>query len=164
MATDDVPPMEDYDMRGRTYRYAEKTPLYPFGFGLSYVEFEYGNLQMPDGALEVGEMALVSAEVTNQGARPAEEVVQLYVHDDEASVRTPNWQLSGIERVKLQPGETATVEFEITPRMLDLVNKEGERVLEPGTFTISIGGSLPTDRSRELGAPAPVTGTLVVEG
>lgn len=111
--------------------------LWPFGFGLSYTTFGYTNLQVQAGATSV----TVRCDVKNTGARPGDEVVQLYFRDDVSSVTTYELNLCGFERVPLAPGETRTVTFAVPLNALELINREGRRVVEPGTFTIKVGTS-----------------------
>lgn len=156
--TAELPAFEDYSMAGRTYRFMQREPLYPFGFGLSYTRFEYGPLVLSANRLERGQPVGVAVEVTNVGGREAEEVVQLYLSDDEASVRVPRCSLVGFRRISLEPAESKTVEFDITPQMMEVVLDDGTRALEPGSFTVVVGGSLPGRRSVQLGAPEPAKG------
>ena len=160
MSLDQVPPFADYSMAGRTYRYSEEAPLYPFGFGLSYTRFEYGALKLSPKKVRPGKCVAAEATVKNAGERESEEVVQLYVRDDAASARTPRWALKAFRRVRLAPGESQKVRFEITPAMMELIDERGEAVLEPGSFTVFIGGSCPDARSEALGAPKPASGTF----
>lgn len=160
---DQLPPYEDYSMEGRTYRYMEQEPLYPFGFGLSYTEFEYSDIELSSESLREGDSVTAKATVTNVGDFESDEVVQLYISDLEASVRVPIHSLKGAERISLSPGESTEVEFEINSELLKLVNEEGEKQLEPGEFEIKIGGGVPTERSKELGASEPVKTILSVD-
>ena len=137
-------------MKGRTYRYAEKTPLYPFGYGLSYTRFAYRDVAVSSARVRPGETVTVSATVENVGQRASDEVVQLYVKDLEASCVVPLHDLRGFARVRLGPGEAHTVSFDLAPRDLMMVNERGQRVLEPGRFRATIGGSQPDARSVEL--------------
>jgi beta-glucosidase len=148
----DLPPFEDYRMDGRTYRYFRGDTLYPFGYGLSYTRFAYGNLQLSTTAIALGEASpadadspvmTVRADVQNVGQRAGDEVVQLYISDLAASVPVPLRQLAGFERVHLAPGETKTVAFAVTPRQLSLIDDAGRRIVEPGTFEIAVGGRQP---------------------
>ena len=154
MSVDDLPPYEDYAMANRTYRYMEKDPLFPFGFGLSYSIFSYGDLSLSSKTIDASESTTLTTTVTNTGDYAAEEVVQLYISDLSASVDVPKYSLRKFQRVALQPGASREVTFEILPKDLEIVNEDGERVLEPGAFRISVGGSVPSERSLELGAPA----------
>jgi beta-glucosidase len=158
MSEDQLPPFEDYSMVGRTYRYVTEEPLYPFGFGLSYARFEYGPTRVSPERVERGGSVAVEVEVRNAGECEADEVVQLYLTDDEASVRVPRWELKAFRRVRLAPGASETVAFEISPEQMELVDESGGRVLEPGTFTVTVGGSSPGARSEALGAPPPAVG------
>jgi len=137
-----LPPFEEYDMTNRTYRYFSGEPLYPFGYGLSYTTFEYSNLQTPAEA-KIGEALKVKVSVKNTGELAGDEVVQLYLKDEEASTPRPKIQLEGFERIHLQPGELKTVEFEIQPRQFSMIGADDTRIIEPGWFTVSVGGGQP---------------------
>ena len=141
-SVDQLPPFGEYAMKGRTYRYFTGDPLFPFGHGLSYTTFAYENLQLPNLA-SVGEKVRVSVEVTNEGDRAGDEVVQLYIKDREASVPVPVRSLAAFQRLRLLPGERQRVEFAISPRQFSLIAQDGSRVVEPGVFEISIGGKQP---------------------
>ncbi|UZK66021.1 glycoside hydrolase family 3 N-terminal domain-containing protein [Sphingomonas sp. M1-B02] len=123
----------------RGYLFAETSPLYPFGYGLSYTTFEMGAPVLATPTIGRYNKVKVSVDVTNTGTRAGDEVVQLYVRDDLASVTRPVKELKAFERVSLQPGEKKTVSFELTPRDLSLWNVDMKRVVEPGTFTVSAG-------------------------
>ncbi|MDT0643556.1 glycoside hydrolase family 3 N-terminal domain-containing protein [Zunongwangia sp. F363] len=148
---DDLPPYEDYSMNGRTYKYMDEAPMYPFGYGLSYTSFDYSGINLSKNKVKKGNSLQASVKVTNTGEKGAEEVVQLYVSDVETSVDAPKYQLFGVKRVKLEPGASEEISFEITPEMMELVNLEGERVLEKGDFKVYLGGSTPHQRNVELG-------------
>ncbi|MAM20234.1 MAG: glycosyl hydrolase [Gramella sp.] len=148
---DDLPPYEDYSMKGRTYKYMEAAPMYPFGYGLSYADFDYSDIQLSENKVKKGKKLTASVEVTNTGDTAGEEVVQLYIQDVETSVSAPKYQLFGVKRVTLEAGAQQSVEFSITPEMMELVNEKGERVLEKGTFKVYVGGSTPHERNVELG-------------
>jgi beta-glucosidase len=149
---DQLPAYEDYTMKGRTYRYMEAEPMYPFGFGLSYTQFEYSNLTLSKNVVKKNEKLEAQVTLTNRGKVTSEEVVQLYLTDVKASAATPLYALKGIQRIKLEPGKSVVVSFSITPDMLMLIDDKGNSILEPGVFTVSIGGSLPGNRSHQLGA------------
>jgi beta-glucosidase len=160
---EDLPAYDNYDMTNRTYRYMENEPLFPFGFGLSYTQFEYSGLSLSSESISAGDGVTARVSVTNQGDMAAEEVVQLYVTDEEASVPVPKYALKAFQRVALEPGESKEVEFEVKPADLEIVDFAGKRVLEPGAFTISVGGSVPSQRSLDLGAPRYLQAELVVK-
>jgi len=128
-------------MQGRTYRYFKGEPLYPFGFGLSYTKFNYDNLRLSEKSINAGQPITVSVDVTNVGKIGGDEVVQLYLTDVAASVPVPIRTLVGFDRISLRPREKRTVTFTITPRQMSLIDDAGKRVIEPGEFLISIGGS-----------------------
>lgn len=141
-SVDQLPPFEDYNMQGKTYRYFTQEPLYPFGYGLSYTTFSYSNLEIPAQAV-AGNKVTVKVTVTNTGKREGDEVVQLYLTDEKASTPRPIRQLEGFERISLKPGESKVVEFNLEPRQFSIINKKNKRVIEPGYFTISVGGKQP---------------------
>ena len=141
-SVEQLPAFENYDMEGRTYRYFRQDPLYPFGFGLSYTNFKYSDLSIPAEA-KVGDKINVSVKVTNTGDRDGEEVVQLYLTDEKASSPRPIRQLEGFKRVSLKKGESKTVEFTLEPRQLSMINNKDKQVVEPGWFTIALGGEQP---------------------
>jgi beta-glucosidase len=155
-SVDQLPPYEDYAMAGRTYRYMTAEPLYPFGFGLSYSSFAYGDLTLDSDDVAAGASLGVHCTVTNAGSVEAEEVVQWYLSDLEATVAVPLHKLVGFQRVRLAPGERRSLEFTIRPEMLALVDEEGQSRLEPGQFRITVGGCSPGARGIALGAPEAV--------
>ena len=160
-SADQLPDFEDYAMKGRTYRYFDKKPLYPFGFGLSYTKFKYANLQIPaDGTAEKD--FTITAEVSNIGDRDGEEVVELYLKDEKASTPRPIVQLEGFERISLKKGETKTVHFTITPRQLSMINNKKQLVVEPGKFTVSIGGKQPDGSADILTGRIKITGKTII--
>jgi len=147
---DQVPPFTDYRLKGRTYRYLEDEPLYPFGYGLSYTSFTYHRLRLSSKVVQADEPLEVSVEVENTGERAGDEVVQLYLKDLETSGPAPICALQGFTRIHLQPGEKRTVSFTVTPRQRAFINDEGKCLLEPGTFRVTVGGSQPDARSEAL--------------
>ena len=149
-STDELPDFNDYSMNNRTYRYYKGTPLYPFGYGLSYTDIEYKNARMNKTEGNIGDCFTVEVEVKNNGKYKVHEAVQLYVKDIEASTRVPNWQLRGIENVCLEAGETKKVSMSISARDFALITENGECVVEPGTFLIAVGGQQPDERSSNL--------------
>ncbi|MEO1587629.1 MAG: glycoside hydrolase family 3 N-terminal domain-containing protein [Bacteroidota bacterium] len=162
-AVEDLPPYEDYAMRNRTYRYMEKEPLFPFGFGLSYTTFTYTDLQFSAPSTQAGKSLEVSFTLNNTGSYEGEEVVQLYLRDEEASTYTPIYSLKGFQRVRLGAGQSQDLTFTLTPQMMELVNEKGERILEKGKFKVFVGGSQPSKRSQDLGSSAWLEGVFDLE-
>jgi beta-glucosidase len=160
---DQLPPYEDYSMKGRTYRFMQSEPMYPFGFGLSYTKFTYGDVKLSATTIKKKQPVTIEANVTNTGTTAGEEVVQAYITDLESSVSAPLFSLCGIKRLNLKPGESAVVKFTITPEMMMLVNLNGESILESGKFKVAVGGSLPTSRSETLGSAKPVEATFTLK-
>ena len=152
---DQLPPFEDYSMDGRTYRYMTEEPLYPFGFGLSYTNFEYADLSLERSEVNAGENLVGSVTVKNTGQRAATEVAQIYLSDLEASTTVPLSKLVSFERVNLEPGESRILQFSLTPEMMSFFNDDGRLTLEPGEFRLEVGGCSPGRRGQNLGAPAP---------
>ena len=154
---DQLPPFDDYSMEGRTYRYMTGEPLYPFGFGLSYSNFEYVDLTLDESEIEAGTSLDVSITVRNTGDRTAPEVVQFYLSDLEASTIVPLHHLIGFERVILEPGKSRLLKFTLTPEMMSFFDDNGKLTLEPGEFRLEVGSCSPGRRGLELGSPTPVT-------
>nr|WP_294930768.1 beta-glucosidase BglX [uncultured Flavobacterium sp.] len=127
----------------------EKTPQFPFGFGLSYTTFEYKNLKINKTSFAKNEAVKITVEVTNSGNYDGKEVVQLYIHDDVASIARPVKELKGFELIDLKKGETKTVIFTLTEKELGFYNNEGNYLVESGTFKIMVGGS--SDKGLEGG-------------
>ncbi len=115
------------------------TPLYPFGYGLSYTTFAYRDLQVRHARLGTNDTLVVSVTVANTGNRSGSEVAQLYVHDDVASVTRPVRQLRGFRRVELGPGAAQTIEFRVPVQQLGLWNQAMKYVVEPGAFHVYVG-------------------------
>src|SRR5690606_13022836 len=107
-----LPSFDNYDMEGRTYKYFKGEPLYPFGYGLSYTTFRYDDLTLGKKA-KVGDNVTVKVKVTNAGKVAGDEVVQLYLKDEEASTIRPKVQLEGFKRIHLNAGESKVVDFEL---------------------------------------------------
>lgn len=123
------------------YADVEKTPQFPFGFGLSYTAFEYKNLKINKAAFAKGESVKVSVEITNSGNYDGKEVAQLYIQDVAASLARPIKELKGFELVDLKKGETKTITFTLTDKELGFFDNDGNYLVEAGTFKIMVGGS-----------------------
>lgn len=144
----DLPDFQNYGMEGRTYRYFKGTPLFAFGYGLSYTNFTYKNLQISASVATNGD-SKVSVEVTNTGKRDGDEIVQLYVSNKEATVPVPIRTLAGFKSVFLKAGETKKIEFILLPQNFSVIDKDYNRVVQPGAFQISVGGGQPEAKSIE---------------
>jgi beta-glucosidase len=155
-ATVDLPSFDDYNMTGRTYRYATKEPLFPFGFGLSYARFEYLDLSITR-PIEPAKGLQVAVTLKNTSSIAADEVVQLYLSAIETRVPAPVSQLIAFRRTKLRPGQVKTIRFHVSPEMLMLYDENGRLQLTPGKYKLITGGCSPGPRGVELGAPQPVT-------
>lgn len=136
--------------RGDDYTNLTGQPLFPFGFGLSYTTFEYSDLKVDKPLFAVGESAKVSFKIKNNGKYKGDEVVQLYIRDEFASVARPVKELKGFQRISLKPGEEKTIEFIITPDLLKMYDADMKEVIEPGTFRIMIGSSSADIRLRTV--------------
>jgi len=156
-STDDLPPYADYAMKGRTYRYMEKEPLYPFAFGLSYTTFAFTNLQISVQELSAHEQAALSVHVINTGKFDGEEVVQLYVAKKDRNETDPVCSLRAFTRVSLKQGEEKLVPFTLDAGMFESISEEGESVLVPGTYVVTVAEAAPIPSSRKLGAAVPVS-------
>ena len=125
----------------RGYLFANKEPLFPFGFGLSYTTFAYSNLKISPAKIGPTDKATVSVTVTNSGKRAGDEIVQLYIRDLVSSVTRPIMELKDFRRISLAPGESKTVEFVITPDKLSFLDLNMKSVVEPGWFDVMVGTS-----------------------
>lgn len=148
--TEELPGFCDYSMKGRTYRYMKNEALYPFGYGLGYSKFQFGEIKIFKESINAGEEVSCEVTVENIGRYEADEIVQLYLEDVEASVEIPRWQLAGIRRLHLKPGEAAEIIFTVSPRQMALIDNEGSCVLEPGFFNVYVSGNQPDERSLRL--------------
>ena len=127
--------------RNRSYAFVDSSPLFPFGYGLSYTSFKFDNVRIEPAKIGPGGTAKVTVDVTNTGTREGDEVPQMYIHQRVASVTQPVMQLRGFDRITLKPGEKKTVEFSITPDTLAILDINMNRVVEPGMFDIMVGPS-----------------------
>jgi beta-glucosidase len=130
-----------YYSQGTNHAYVENlaTPLFPFGYGLSYTKFEYGDLQISAGSGDV--LQKVTCTVKNVGDRDGDEVVQLYITDDVASVAQPPVLLKAFKRLNIKKGESETITFELRKEDLSIYDFNLSQVVEPGSFTVKVGSS-----------------------
>jgi beta-glucosidase len=125
----------------KEYLFLEKGPIYPFGYGLSYTNFEYSNINVSNAVITPNSEITASVTVTNTGKVKAKEVVQMYIKDEIGSVTRPDKELKGFEKIELNPGESKTIIFTINPKMLEFTGLEMKKVLEAGDYTVKIGTS-----------------------
>jgi beta-glucosidase len=144
----DLPAFNSYEMKNRTYRYFDGTALYPFGYGLSYTEYEYSPVRMP-AAVKAGDSVKVSVSVKNTGKTDGEEVVQLYMSYPGVNGQKPLYALKAFDRVSLKAGESKTVEFSLSPRELGLVDDAGVLKVSGGKRKLYIGGASPAQTHAE---------------
>jgi len=152
-SVDDLPPFEDYKVEGRTYRYFNGKPLFPFGHGLSYTTFEYSNLQISEQDVQAGDKVVVKVDITNKGLRAGDEVVQLYIRQIEGARSA--MKLKGFSRLSLAPGECKTVTFHLHTNQLGLYDNEMRYMVQPQAVIVLIGRSA---------GDLPLAGTFNVVG
>lgn len=156
----DLPEFVDYKMDNRTYRYFKGTPLYGFGYGLSYTSFKYDQLKMP-AKVEKGKPVSVSVQITNTGKMAGEEVAQLYVINQNTAIKSPLKTLKGFERVYLKSGESKTITFNLSPEDLSHVTEAGVYQEFSGEIKIAIGGHQPGEPNKSTSTI--LTKTLLIQ-
>jgi beta-glucosidase len=157
---DQLPPFEDYSMKGRTYRYFEGTPLYPFGYGLSYTTFSYGGLSVPTEVV-AGSPLVAEVTLTNTGSRAGDEVAQLYLNFPKVP-GAPLRALRAFQRVHLAAGASQKVKFELNPRDMSMVTEAGEPIVAEGAYTVSVGGGQPNTGAQVVTGSFNVKGTVTL--
>lgn len=158
-----MPEFTDYSMKRRTYRYLERKPLYPFGYGLTYGDIQVENVQITGGFGEIQENVQLNIRVKNYGTYATEDVIQVYVKDMDSVHEVKNSRLCGYQRVSLQPGEEKNISLSLTQEAFCVVNEKGERHQEGKHFRIFVGTCQPDERSRELTGKSPITVEMMVE-
>lgn len=151
----ELPDFQDYSMAGRTYKYFEGEPLYPFGYGLSYTKFVYSDLKAP-ATVNAGQNMTVSVTVTNTGSMDSDTVAEFYLKDVQASVTVPKYRLCGFWHIGIKAGQSEQVTVQIPTEMFTVVNEDGERIFEPGEFILYAGGFQPDARSEALTGEKPL--------
>jgi beta-glucosidase len=157
-----LPAYEDYAMKGRTYRYMQAEPMYPFGYGLSYTQFNYSDIKLSVSQLSKNTTTMAEVSVANIGKFDSDEVVQLYVTLPNGQKDAPLYSLKAFKRIHLKAGQHERVNFEISPEMLQSFNELGKEVLTNGNYKITIAGASPALRSTALGMPYAKSAMLLV--
>jgi len=164
-SVNDLPPFEDYNMEGRTYRYFRGQPLYPFGHGLSYTRFSYSGLAIEPARIQPGDSVKLTVQVENTGKISGDEVVQVYLTDKEAAFPVPIRALKGFKRISLEPGEKKNLSFFLAPRDMSVIDNNGRRVIEPGKFVVTVGGKQPGfSGTADAATTMTLEGSFEVEG
>lgn len=160
--TKELPDFKDYSMKNRTYRYMKQEALYPFGFGLSYTDFEITEAGLSSDTIEAGKKIQANVRIKNTGEVRGAETVQVYVHACMSDA--PNYQLKALKKVELQPGEEKEVTLTLEDKDFGLYNKEGVRVLNACDYEVFVGSSQPDSRSVELTGKTPVRFVITQPG
>jgi beta-glucosidase len=158
---DQLPPFDDYSMKGRTYRYFAGRPLYPFGYGLSYTTFSYSELKLPADPVQAGQPMQVEATVTNTGKLSGDEVAELYLSFPDV-MGAPIRALRGFHRVHLEPGQSQRVRFDLKPRDMSMVSEAGDTMIPEGRYSVSVGGGQPNTGAPAVAGTFEITGTVVL--
>jgi beta-glucosidase len=146
----DLPDFSNYDMTNRTYRYFTGEALYPFGYGLSYTNFKYDMMSVPS-SIAKGKKLVVTARVTNTGKRSGEEVVQLYISNQDKNIKSPLKALKGFQRISLKASESKMVKFNLSTDDLSVVSETGSLQQVKGKIMISVGGGQPGIKNKTTG-------------
>jgi len=154
-----LPAFEDYAMKGRTYRYFQGTPLYPFGYGLSYTTFSYSGLTGPTNAVSAGSPVPFDVTVTNTGKKAGDEVAQLYLEFPSVP-GAPLRALRAFQRVHLEAGGSQKVHFELQPRDLSMVTEAGDPIIAEGQYSVSVGGGQPNSGAQVVNSKFNIKGKL----
>jgi beta-glucosidase len=162
-STNQLPPYNDYSMKGRTYRYMTEKPQYPFGFGLSYTNFRFDSISLSSPAISTGGAVKAAVTVTNTGKRDADEVVQIYVSKDGRGEDEPLSSLKSFRRIFIPAGKSKKAEFDLPSSAFETVSADGEYRLVSGSYNIIAADAAPVAVAVEKGAPSPVSAKIRVE-
>ena len=162
-STSQLPPYNDYSMKGRTYRYMTEKPLYPFGFGLSYTTFRFDSITLSSSSLSAGGSVKAIVSVTNTGKRDADEVVQIYISKEGRGEDEPLLSLKDFRRIFIPAGKTKKVEFDLPSSVFETVNSDGEYRLISGSYHITAADAAHAAVAVEKGAAAPIFTKIKVE-
>jgi beta-glucosidase len=157
VSTRDLPAFTDYALKNRTYRYYTGTPLWGFGYGLSYSTFHYGPVKLSASSVAAGQPLTATVTVTNTSRRPGDEVVETYLKTPQPD--GPMHSLVGFQRIHLKPGESRDVSLELSPRALSSVDNQGQRSVLPGAYHLSIGAAQPAETTTKSEINFSINGT-----
>lgn len=159
-----LPPFEDYSMKGRTYRFFNDTPLYPFGYGLTYSDFTIKSDFVNKSKIQIGEFIDFNLEISNIGPFDSGEAVQVYIKTPALGNDYPIHELKAFQHIFIESGKSKTISFNIGSRELSSIDKHGNRVVVPGKYKVYFGFSQPDERSKKLTGKNPIEFTVEVEG
>ncbi|MDR1072071.1 MAG: glycoside hydrolase family 3 C-terminal domain-containing protein [Treponema sp.] len=162
-STSQLPPYEEYAMRGRTYRYMTEKPLFPFGFGLSYTTFAFSDIALSDKTLSKGGSVEVAVNVANTGSRDGDEVVQIYIVRDDRTADDPASSLRAFKRLSIPAGRQTRATFTLESSAFESVNDKGEQALLSGSYTVIAADAAPLAVSVEKGAAKPVSAKIAIQ-
>jgi beta-glucosidase len=158
--THDLPAFTEYSLKNRTYRYYTGTPLWGFGYGLSYSTFQYSPVKLSASTLAAGQPLTANVTVTNTSKRAGDEVVEAYLRTPQPD--GPTHSLVGFQRVHLGPGESRNVTLELSPRSLSSVDSQGQRSVLAGAYHLSIGGAQPAETKAKSEIDFTINGTAAL--
>lgn len=160
--TEELPDFKDYSMKNRTYRYMKNEALYPFGYGLSYTNFDVEGVELSADTIEPGQNIAIRATLKNTGSMEGAETLQVYVRAN--LPEAPNYQLKALKKVNLKPGETAELILSLTAEDFALYNEEGVKILNSCEYEVYVGTNLPDKRSVELTGNKPARFSVFHKG
>lgn len=160
---EELPPFEDYNMEGRTYRYIRTEPLFPFGFGLTYTNFVLDRLKLDRSVISSGESVDVNITLHNTGSRDSEQVVQVYIEKENKTGTDPNFSLKAFKRVFVKTGKSIDLNFILKSSDFETVDQSGNYILIPGKYKITIADSSPFISAQKKGAIPPVSKVIEIQ-
>lgn len=151
-SVEQLPAFDNYSMEGRTYKYMKESPIYPFGFGLSYAEFEWEKPSVGNSTVKKDQNLKISLNIRNKGSIDAEEVVQIYLNIENGKENLPISSLVDFKRIAVNKGKQSKVTFSIPYKEFAYYNSKGDKIQHHGKATITIGNASPGERSEQLAA------------
>ncbi len=159
----ELPDFDDYSMDGRTYKFFDGKPMYPFGYGLSYGKTDFYDVTLSKDVIKAGQSVELTVKCINRGTMDIKETVQIYIRDEDASTRVPKFKLIDFVKADLPKDEEKTLKFKIKAEDMAVITDDGESVIEPGSFTLWVGSSQPDMRSSCLMGQDPLSAKLIVK-